>query len=96
MSLSFASLVFVLITLTAAPAQALPKDFQQTHKTSKFKLPIGMVWIDNDRALILSRDGVVSIAQPKRQGFPSNTYLTVRLTQSLLLRFFFPSLDSKL
>lgn len=57
-----------------------PKDFRAELKTTDFKLPIGMVWIDDDRALILEKAGRIYICEPNKAGFPKALYMEIPST----------------
>jgi hypothetical protein len=54
-----------------------PGKFSVNLKSSAFKLPIGMTWIDNERVLILEKKGTVYIAKPNQPGFPKRVYMTI-------------------
>jgi hypothetical protein len=90
MIMSFPRTPALLIKLLAfgcfiASAVAIPSGFSYEKKmTQKGLTPIQLMWIDNDRALLLDRKGTIYIAKPNEIGFPKEVYTTVRLCASLL------------
>eukprot|EP00729_Bicosta_minor_P011884 gene11884-4868_t len=57
-------------------ATALPDGFQIQEKMRQKKLiPIQLLWIDHERALLLHRGGTIYICQPNVNGFPKEKWI---------------------
>jgi PKD repeat protein len=69
--------VFIVIALLASVASALPKGFTMTRKNmgDVSSAPVDMRWIDDERALILTRHGEILIAKPNDRGWKKTQYM---------------------
>jgi hypothetical protein len=78
---------FLVVGTQSGPptVDGFPANFKVQILSSAFKLPIGMVWIDDKRALILEKKGQVFIANPNAPGFPKQPYMQVRFSPCVCL-----------
>ena len=57
---------------------AVPEGFAVTVVTESLRTPMQMVFLDDDRALIVERHGPVLIALVNEPGFPTETYISLK------------------
>ena len=53
----------------------LPQGFILHEMTSKFKCPMGMIWLDADRALVIEKENKIMICHPNAARFPCEPYI---------------------
>ena len=63
-------------TLLFARTHAVPEGFviSDVSPGKDFKVPVQMMFLDRERALVLEKSGKIVISQPNRPGFPKETY----------------------